>query len=112
MRGDFVIETDASNVAIGGVLSQNQGNGLQPIAYYSKKLTGAPAIMQLMSENSWPSLLQSRSGEPKLMASAHALLLTMLHSLHCIPSPTSHPAKSIGYSFWELSVLSLNTSPG
>ena len=42
MQGDFVIETDASNVAIGGVLSQDQGNGLQPIAYYSKKLTGAP----------------------------------------------------------------------
>ena len=42
MRGDFVIETDASNVAIGGVLSQDQGNGLQPVAYYSKKLTGAP----------------------------------------------------------------------
>ena len=42
MRGDFVIETDASNVAIGGFLSQNQGNGLQTIVYYSKTLTGVP----------------------------------------------------------------------
>ena len=42
MQGDFVVEIDASNVAIGGALSQDQGNGLQPIAYYSKKLTGAP----------------------------------------------------------------------
>ena len=42
MRGDFSIETDAFNVAIGGILSQDQGNGLQPIAYYSKKLTRAP----------------------------------------------------------------------
>ena len=112
MWGNFVIETDASNVAIGGVLSQDQGNELQPIAYYSKKLTGAHAIMQLMSDNSLLSLLQSRSGDYTLMASTHVLLLTMLPSLHCIPSPTSHPAKSIGYSFWKLLVLRLNTSPG
>ena len=42
MHGDFFIETDASNVAIGGVLSQDQGNELQTVTYYSKKLTGAP----------------------------------------------------------------------
>ncbi|GJP82565.1 hypothetical protein CLOP_g12808, partial [Closterium sp. NIES-67] len=38
---DYVIETDASDQAVGAVLMQDQGNGLQPIAYLSKKLHGA-----------------------------------------------------------------------
>ena len=42
LRQDFVLDTDASNSCIGGVLQQDQGRGLQPVAYYSKKLTGAP----------------------------------------------------------------------
>ncbi|GJP51695.1 hypothetical protein CLOM_g10844, partial [Closterium sp. NIES-68] len=35
---DYVIEADASDQAVGVVLMQDQGNGLQPIAYLSKKL--------------------------------------------------------------------------
>jgi hypothetical protein len=35
----FVVHCDASNYAIGAVLQQDQGNGLQPIAYLSKKLS-------------------------------------------------------------------------
>ncbi|GJP69600.1 hypothetical protein CLOP_g592 [Closterium sp. NIES-67] len=38
---DYVIETDASDQAVVAVLMQDQGNGLQPIAYLSKKLHGA-----------------------------------------------------------------------
>ncbi|GJP49592.1 hypothetical protein CLOM_g8779 [Closterium sp. NIES-68] len=38
---DYVIEADASDQAVGAVLMQDQGNGLQPIAYLSKKLHGA-----------------------------------------------------------------------
>ncbi|GJP70643.1 hypothetical protein CLOP_g1553 [Closterium sp. NIES-67] len=38
---DYVIEADASDQAVGAVLMQDQGNGLQPIAYLSKKLYGA-----------------------------------------------------------------------
>ncbi|GJP30201.1 hypothetical protein CLOM_g23266 [Closterium sp. NIES-68] len=40
-KRDYVIEADASDQAVGGVLMQDQGNGLQPIAYLSKKLYGA-----------------------------------------------------------------------
>ncbi|GJP30198.1 hypothetical protein CLOM_g23263 [Closterium sp. NIES-68] len=40
-KRDYVIEADASDQAVGGVLMQDQGNGLQPIAYLSKKLHGA-----------------------------------------------------------------------
>jgi RNase H-like domain found in reverse transcriptase/Reverse transcriptase (RNA-dependent DNA polymerase)/Integrase zinc binding domain/Chromo (CHRromatin Organisation MOdifier) domain len=37
----YTITTDASGYAVGGVLQQDQGNGLQPIAYMSKKLLPA-----------------------------------------------------------------------
>ena len=35
----FTVTTDASDYAIGAVLSQDQGKGDQPIAYESRKLT-------------------------------------------------------------------------
>lgn len=38
-KRDFIMETDASDVAVGGVLEQDQGQGPQPIAYCSPKLT-------------------------------------------------------------------------
>jgi hypothetical protein len=34
----FVLKTDASDQAIGAELSQDQGDGLRPIAFYSRKL--------------------------------------------------------------------------
>ena len=38
----FVLETDASNLAVGGVLLQEGGDGmLHPVAYYSKKMLPA-----------------------------------------------------------------------
>ena len=37
----FVVTTDASDYAIGQVLQQDDGNGLRPVAYESRKLTPA-----------------------------------------------------------------------
>ena len=37
----FVVESDASDFAIGGILSQNYDGVLHPIAYYSRKLSAA-----------------------------------------------------------------------
>ena len=37
----FVLNCDASGYAIGATLQQDQGNGLQPVAYRSKKLSPA-----------------------------------------------------------------------
>ena len=34
----FMVTTNASLIAVGGILQQDQGDGLQPIAYASKKL--------------------------------------------------------------------------
>ena len=47
----FKVTTDACSRAIGAVLSQNNGKGDQPIAYLSKKLSGAEQIGQHMSKN-------------------------------------------------------------
>ena len=37
----FLLYTDASDFAIGGVLMQNQGDGPRPVAYFSRKLNDA-----------------------------------------------------------------------
>ena len=37
----FVVTTDASDVAVGAILEQNFGYGLQPIAFASRKLNKA-----------------------------------------------------------------------
>ena len=40
-KRQFVVQTDASDFALGGVIMQDFGSGLQPIAYESRKLRGA-----------------------------------------------------------------------
>ena len=37
----FVVTTDASDAAVGAILEQDSGNGLQPVAFASRKLNGA-----------------------------------------------------------------------
>ena len=39
--GQFVVTTDASDVAVGAILEQNFGHGLQPVAFASRKLNKA-----------------------------------------------------------------------
>jgi hypothetical protein len=55
----FTVSTDASAFAIGSVLLQDQGNGLQPIAFGSRKLT--------------PAERNYTVGEQELLAAVHAL---------------------------------------
>ena len=37
----FVVTTDASDAAVGAILEQDFGNGLQPVTFASRKLNGA-----------------------------------------------------------------------
>lgn len=55
----FEVFTDASNFALGAVLLQNQGKGLQPVAYLSRKLTP--------TERNYPT------GDREMLAIYHAL---------------------------------------
>ncbi|GJP50962.1 hypothetical protein CLOM_g10117 [Closterium sp. NIES-68] len=66
---DYVIEVDASDQAVGAVLIQDQGNGLQPIAYLSKKLHGVElnypihdkeALAIIIAFKMWRCYLQGR----------------------------------------------------
>lgn len=41
MEKEFTLTTDASDIALGAILQQDFGNGLQPIAYHSRKLKPA-----------------------------------------------------------------------
>ncbi|GJP58286.1 hypothetical protein CLOP_g22992 [Closterium sp. NIES-67] len=67
---DYVIEADASDHAVGAVLMQDQGNGLQPIAYLSKKLHGAElnypihdkeALAIVIAFKAWRCYLEGRT---------------------------------------------------
>ncbi|CAI7929473.1 unnamed protein product, partial [Closterium sp. NIES-54] len=66
---DYVIEADASNQAVGAVLMQDQGKGLQRIAYLSKKLHGAElncpihdkeALAIITAFNTWRYYLEGK----------------------------------------------------
>ena len=55
----FLVTTDASDYAIGAILSQDQGKGEQPIAYESRKMT--------------PAELNYPVHEKELLAMVHAI---------------------------------------
>ncbi|GJP58297.1 hypothetical protein CLOP_g23003 [Closterium sp. NIES-67] len=66
---DYVIEAHSSDQAVGAVLMQDQGNGLQPIAYLSKKLHGAElnypihdneALAIIIAYKAWRRYLEGR----------------------------------------------------
>ena len=59
----FTIQTDSSGYAIGGVLLQDQGNGLQPIAYESRKMIPAETDTQFMNKNCWLFCFVVKSGD-------------------------------------------------
>ncbi|CAI7771352.1 unnamed protein product [Closterium sp. NIES-53] len=70
---DYVIEADASDQAVGAVLMQDQGKGLQPIAYLCKKLHGAElnypihdkkALAIITAFKTWRCYLEGRKTTP------------------------------------------------
>src|SRR6185437_15276647 len=78
----FVVSTDASGYAIGAVLSQDHGHGLQPVAYMSQKLSSTAckwavhaqelfAVVQAMKQ--WRHYLLGAS-EPVVIETDHRSL--------------------------------------
>lgn len=59
-----VLETDASDFAIGLVLSQPQANGvLHPVAFHSRKLSPQRSTTRRMTRSSWRSWTRSYDGD-------------------------------------------------
>jgi hypothetical protein len=89
----FVISTDASGFAIGAVLSQDKGHGLQPVAYMSQKLSPTAckwavhvqelfAVIQAMKQ--WRHYLLGAS-EPVIIETDHRSLEYVQTQPHLSP---------------------------
>jgi hypothetical protein len=89
----FVVSTDASGYAIGAVLSQDKGHGLQPVAYMSQKLSSTAckwsvhaqelfAVVQAMKQ--WRHYLLG-SDEPVIVETDHRSLEYIQTQPHIAP---------------------------
>jgi hypothetical protein len=60
----FIVETDASDFALGAILSQFGIDGLlHPVTFYSRKLTSAEIKSGSTIRNSWQSSRHSSNGD-------------------------------------------------
>ena len=63
----IVVEVDASDWVVGGVLSQYDDEGtLRPVAFFSKKTHQRRLTTKSMTRNSWPLFVLLKNGEPSL----------------------------------------------
>jgi hypothetical protein len=58
----IIVETDASNFAIGAVLSQKEDK-VQPVAFYSRKMTATELNYDIHNKEIWQLFLLSKNGE-------------------------------------------------
>ena len=71
----YVLRTDASDTGMGAVLLQNQGEGLQPVAYASKKFVGAETNYSTVEKECLASVWGVKKFEPYLYGT-HFVLQT------------------------------------
>ena len=77
----FVVHTDASGFAVGAVLMQDQGKGLQPIAYLSKKMQPAETRYPTHEQELLAIICALKSWRPYLYG-AKFTVMTDHKSLH------------------------------
>ena len=68
----FVVTTDASDVAVGAILEQDFGSGLQPVAFVSRKLSVTEIRYSAYERESLASCGPSANGN--IISKAHTLL--------------------------------------
>ncbi|KAH9263809.1 hypothetical protein BASA83_012796 [Batrachochytrium salamandrivorans] len=74
----FILETDASDYAIYGVLSQyDDSNTLRPIAFYARQMIALSKTMKFTTKSCWPSsIIQTLATfSPRRPPSCHRLML-------------------------------------
>ena len=76
----WIVETDASGFAIGGILSQKQDDGtVRPVAYWSSKLTSAPRNYGATERELMAIVEACRHWREYLFGSPHPILLRSDH---------------------------------
>jgi hypothetical protein len=76
----FVVTTDASGYAVGATLSQDQGHGLQPIAYLSKKMLDAETRYPVHEQELLAILLACREWRHYLHGTNFTVLIKTDHN--------------------------------
>lgn len=86
----FIVNTDASDIAVGAVLMQDFGNGPQPIAYFSRRHT--PAQTRYSARDKELLAIVSALREWRhIVANSHICVLTDHDSLRYLTTQTLDP---------------------
>lgn len=70
----FIVHTDASGFAVGGVLQQDQGRGLQPVAYISQKMLDAETRYPVHEQELLAIIVALRKWRPYLYGTKFKLM--------------------------------------
>ena len=88
-RRQFVISTDASDVALGAILEQVFGHGLQPVAFASRKLNNAESRYSAYKQEIL-GIIWALDQWRHYFLNAHPIIVTTDHSpLRHLPNPNS-----------------------
>ena len=80
MNAPFVVETDASDFAIGAILSQTDESGeLRPVAYYSKAMSAAERNYQVHDKELLAAIRALEEWRPYLEGNAHKVKIFSDH---------------------------------
>ena len=97
----FVVTTDASGYAVGAVLSQDQGNGQQPVAFYSHKMAKAERNYPVHEQELLAIILALEEWRCYLHGSTHPVNIITDHQslkyLNSQPHLSSRQARWVEY---------------
>ena len=93
----FEVQTDASGYAIGAVLQQDQGRGMQPVAFMSKKMTDAETRYTTRDQE-WLAVKRALEGWRHYLHGKHFVVKSDHESLQGI---RTHPLSSKRGRRWE-----------
>lgn len=100
-RLPFVVTTDASGYAVGAVLSQDQGSGQQPVAFYSHKMAKAERNYPVHEQELLAIILALKEWRCYLHGSAHPVNIITDHQslkyLNSQPHLSSRQARWVEY---------------
>ena len=93
----FEVQTDAYGYAIGAVLQQDQGRGMQPVAFMSKKMTDAETRYTTRDQE-WLAVKRALEGWRHYLHGKHFVVKSDHESLQGI---RTHPLSSKRGRRWE-----------